>query len=166
VYCNFTQVNSGWSFLCRCHSAGNHTIFPLTNFFIQRYKIQHTLPLVGLTNRPLLCLCLPACVAPCVRLCLLHCVLPGSGFSSWSGLSSLTHLSLTGCSGLTDTGLVAVAGSLGGQLQELHLPGCRAVSDEGVAALAVMTGLRTLNLSSNRALSGRWVWCCGQWGAS
>jgi hypothetical protein len=79
----------------------------------------------------------------------------GSGFSSWSGLSSLTHLSLTGCSGLTDSGLAAVAGSLGGQLQELQLPGCRGVSDEGVAKLAVMTGLRTLNLSSNRALSGR-----------
>lgn len=54
-----------------------------------------------------------------------------------------------------------MAAAVGQQLQELGLPGCRGVGDEGVAALAAMTNLRKLNLSSNRELSGRYVYVCG-----
>lgn len=85
---------------------------------------------------------------------------PGVGFSSWSALSALTCVRLTGCSGLCDAGLSALAVALAGVLRELQLPGCRGVSDVGVAALSVVTGLRALNLSSNRALTGR----CVFWG--
>ena len=81
--------------------------------------------------------------------------MPGHGFSSWQGLSALTSLTLTGCSGLTDAGLAALAAAVGGRLQQLGLPGCRGLSDEGVGALAVATNLRSLNLSSNRGLTGR-----------
>lgn len=79
----------------------------------------------------------------------------GVGFSCWSALSALTCVRLTGCSGLCDAGLSALAVALAGVLRELQLPGCRGVSDAGVAALSVLTGLRALNLSSNRALTGR-----------
>lgn len=53
--------------------------------------------------------------------------------------------------------MTAVAAALGPQLQELGLPGCRGVADAGVGALQVATNLRTLNLASNRGLTGRCV---------
>lgn len=94
-----------------------------------------------------------------IRLYLLFCRAAGTGFSSWGSVSALTSLTLTGCSGLTDSGLAALAAALGPQLHELALPGCRGLTDEGVGALEVATNLRTLNLSSNRGLSGRYVPC-------
>lgn len=97
----------------------------------------------------------PAHVAIIIALVLLA----GSGFGAWTGLSHLTCLRLTGCSGLTDAGLQALAASssIRHSLRELQLPGCRGVGDEGVAAVSAVTGLRVLNLSSNRGLSGRCV---------
>jgi len=43
-------------------------------------------------------------------------------------------------------------------LVELNLAGCRGIADSGVAALSVLTGLRLLNLSSNKNITS---WCEG-----
>jgi hypothetical protein len=88
-----------------------------------------------------------------------RCAPAGSSLGSWGcAAASLTSLTLTGCSNLTDGGLAALAAALGPQLQELGLPGCRGVTDAGLGALRVATNLRTLNLASNRGLTGRCVW--------
>lgn len=116
--------------------------------------------------------CHIAALARAIRICasthtsvcdsMAHSFAPaGRGFSSWGCVSSsLTSLTLTGCSKLTDEGLAALAAVLGPQLQDLGLPGCRGVTDAGVGALQVATNLRTLNLASNKGLSGRCVVLC------
>jgi hypothetical protein len=80
----------------------------------------------------------------------------GSGFGSWGSAQNVTRLNLSGCGGVCDAGLAAIAQQFGG-LRELVLAGCRAVTDEGVAALVQLRCLRQLNLTSNRTITYRWA---------
>ncbi|WIA09588.1 hypothetical protein OEZ85_008980 [Tetradesmus obliquus] len=78
----------------------------------------------------------------------------GSGFSTWGGLQELTRLNLSGCGGVCDAGVAALARECKG-LRELLLAGCRAVGDEGVRELRALRRLRRLNLTSNKNITHR-----------
>jgi hypothetical protein len=78
----------------------------------------------------------------------------GVGFGGWGFAQNLTRLNLSGCGGVCDAGVQAIAQQFGG-LRELVLAGCRAVTDEGVAALVQLRWLRQLNLTSNRNITYR-----------
>jgi hypothetical protein len=80
----------------------------------------------------------------------------GLGFGSWGLMRGLTRLNLSGCGGVCDEGVAALAKECSG-LRELVLAGCRAVTDEGVAELQQLRWLRQLNLTSNRHITHRWV---------
>jgi hypothetical protein len=143
----------------------------------------------------------------------------GSGFKAWTcpqagaaaaaggchsrlwtgGHRRLTRLNFTGCTGLSNDGLIWLVEALSGAehhqqchqhghqppagtaaeadaagscsraaavqswegtrgLVELNLAGCRGIADSGVAALSGLTGLRLLNLSSNKNITS---WCEG-----
>jgi hypothetical protein len=83
----------------------------------------------------------------------------GVGFSSWGSMQGLTRLNLSGCGGVSDAGLAALATECGG-LRELVLAGCKAVTDAGVAELAQLRWLRQLNMTSNRSITHRWEHLC------
>ncbi|WIA29665.1 hypothetical protein OEZ86_012149 [Tetradesmus obliquus] len=78
----------------------------------------------------------------------------GSGFSTWGGLQELTRLNLSGCGGVCDAGVAALARECKG-LRELLLAGCRAAGDEGVRELRALRRLRRLNLTSNKNITHR-----------
>jgi hypothetical protein len=70
-------------------------------------------------------------------------------------LPRLTQLDLGGCSGLTDSGLVALLGACPA-LAALNLEVCGQLSDGGVATgLASCSALQRLKLSGNKQLTAR-----------
>eukprot|EP00775_Hariotina_reticulata_P011095 gene11095-11249_t len=112
----------------------------------------------------------------------------GSQSSLWASSRHLTRLNFTGCSGLSNDGLIWLVQALSGAslqpcvqgqppfagtaaraeagqtwhsaaaqpseaLCELNLAGCRGIADSGVASISVLTGLRLLNLSSNKNIT-------------
>jgi hypothetical protein len=78
----------------------------------------------------------------------------GVGFSSWGSMRDLTRLNLSGCGGVSDAGLAALARECGG-LRELVLAGCKAVTDAGVVELVQLRWMRQLNVTSNRSITYR-----------